>query len=75
VPPEGVPWFGAVVAALAGLILGHGLYTGRFHARWPFAPADREHPGKFWTVAVLCGASFLIGLYILICGLMGQRPF
>jgi|HubBroStandDraft_5_1064220.scaffolds.fasta_scaffold138351_2 hypothetical protein len=73
--PGGSIWFGAVVAILAALLLGQGLYNGEFYVRWPFAPADREHPGKFWTVAALHVGSFLFGVYCLVCGLIGVKPF
>jgi len=72
--PQGSIWFGAVVATFAALILAQGLYRGEFYVRWPFAPADREHPDMFWTVAALYAGSFLLGIYCLVCGLMGWSP-
>ena len=69
-------WIGAMMVVVAGWVLWRGFGpNGEFPSRWPFPPADRNHPVLFWTSAMAIAAIGLVGLWMIGCGLLGVKPF
>lgn len=73
----GAFWFGLLVVLGMTWELWQGFREGGdfglYH--WPFPPADRDHPFTYWAMAIGNSFMLLVGVVMVVCGLIGLRPF
>ena len=69
----GTALFGLCICAISGWNLWTGLQPdGEFLTRWPFPPADRDHPILFWSAAFGCMLGVAIGFGMVLYGVLSS---